>query len=269
MNPEPPAPTHGHRLGSATLYCERCGTVTEHRIFHVRGGRVAPTGGFAGVARCRECRWTHPFEAVPESRSALEVIVSEGGRSTRRSFSLQAPRPIEVGAALPEYPERVVVRRIDTIAGRSVPRASAQEVATVWATRDVGAVVKVSQIVGARTVPGRLVVPPETVFEVGTEFRLDGERLQVVGLRARGRTWRRPGDRFRAQEVQRVYGRRTVSPPAGSRDWRRGRGSPSSRTSSASRVSRSRSSPGVRRNRSSPRARTDRSGATVHRSSPR
>ena len=257
------------RLGSASLFCERCGTVTEHRIFRVRRGTPGSSGGFGGVARCRECRWTHPFEALPEARRSLDVIVSDGERSTRETWAAPRDQRVEVGSELPGFRERVVVRRIDPVAGPPVPSAVAGEVATVWATRDAGAVVRVSRIEGARTVPGRLVVPPETVFEVGGAFRFEQERLIVVALRARGHTWRRPGDRFRAADVQRVYARRTESPPAGSSPWRTGRVTPRSRTSSNSRADRSRSSPGVRRNRTSPRARTEASGATVHRSSPR
>ena len=269
MEPEANEPAATPRLASASLFCERCGTVTEHRIFHLRGGAPTPSGGFGGVARCRECRWTHPFEAHPEPTARIDVIVSDGERSARQPFDLPRASPLKVGELVPDFPERVVVRRIDLRAGRPTNGSRAAEVATVWATRESGTVVRISVQDGARTVPARIVVGPEKEFEVGGEFRLEHERLLVVALRARGYTWRRPGDRFRAAEVQRIYGRRTDSPPAGRSDWRSGRAIPSSRTSSTSRSDRSRSSPGFRRKRTAPRARTAGSGATVHRSSPR
>ena len=263
--PEPTPETAGH-LGSASLYCERCGRETLHRIFRVRRGTRVGARAVEGVARCRECRWTHPFESAPEERTEVSAIVSDGPRSVRRALSLPPDQILEVGSVLPGLDERAIVRRIDARNGRAVSRGRADEVSTLWAMRDAGAVVRVSVIDGATTHPGRIVVPPGTPFEVGGELAIEGVRMVIVALRARGRTWRLPGDAFPAGEVQRLYGRRIVRPPAGSSVWRRGRPMPRSRTSSSSRADRSRSSPGVRKTRTSPRARTAASGAAVHRS---
>lgn len=269
-SPEPEAPEEigsgpETRLGSARLYCEQCGEETPHRIFRVRRAAAEGRGTLSGVARCRRCRATHPFESRPQELTELQVIVSDGPRSTRQPLSLPPTERIRVGGPVPGPEEGLRVRRLDSRDGRPRTEADAREVATVWAARDSGAVVKVSVIDGAHTRPGRLVVPPETVFEVGGTATLDGERLEVTALRARGKTWRRPGDAFSAGEVQRLYGRRIARPPAGRRDWRSDRSMPSSRTSSSSRAERSRSSPGVRKTRTSPRARTAVSGASVQR----
>lgn len=90
-------------------------------------------------------------------------------------------------------------------------------------------------------------VPPDTPIEVGASLQLEERTVTVVGIRAKGSTWRRPGDRFVAGEVMRVYARREAMPPAGRSDWSRSREMPSSRTSSTSMSFRRRSSPGVRR----------------------
>jgi len=254
------------RLGSAVLYCETCGEETPHRIFRVRRPAGGGRGTLEGVARCRNCRTTHPFESRPEGRTELRLIVSDGPRSERRALHIAPETMIRVGAPLPGPEEGLLVRKVDAADGRVRGGGRADELRTVWATRDVGAVVKVSVIEGRRTTPERLVVPPETVFEVGGTVRVAGAPLTVTALRARGRTWRLPGDAFPASDVQRLYGRRTAIPPAGRSDWRSERSMPSSRTSSSSRTDRSRSSPGASSRRTSPRTRTDAGGATVHRS---
>lgn len=256
-------------IASAALFCERCGRTTVHRVFRVRRGSAAAGKGFAGVARCRECRWTHPFESTPPRASAVELIVSDGRTSVRRTLALPPHVEIAVGAPVPAIDERSIVRKIDGRSGRPLARAAASETATIWAVRDAGAVVKVSMIEGARTRTDRLVVDPGRRYQVGDPIRIGRAELTIVALRARGHTWRRPGDEFPAAEVERLYVRRTATPPAGSRAWRTERETPSSRARSTSTVARSRSSPGVTRQRTSPRARRADSGAAVHRSSSR
>jgi uncharacterized Zn finger protein len=266
---DPPGSSPGDapKILSAELFCDNCGRETPHRILRLDRSARPARGRVAGTARCRECRWTHPFESVAPTRVEVTQIVSEGHTSTRTRIALPAHRRVQVGTGLPDSPVPVLVRRIDTQEGQQVTSAVTDEIATVWVTRDVGAVVKVSLVLGRLTRTSRLVVPPETPFTVGDRVTVEGIRLEIVALRARGQTWRRPGDTFPAGDVQRLYGRRRVIPPAGRSDWRRVRETPSSLASSTSRAARSRSSPGVRSTRTAPRARTALGGAQVHRSS--
>jgi uncharacterized Zn finger protein len=255
------------QLHSARLRCEVCGTETPHRILHVeRGGSAG--GVVRGVARCRTCGVAHPFVSEPSSTSEFWLILSDGPRSERTRVALPSDRKVQVGTGLPEFTEPVEVHKIEDLRGRTISVGRVRDVRTIWAVRKGGPFVLFSLIQGRRTVPGRLPVEPETVLEVGAPVRLSGTSATIVGLRARNRTWRQPGDRFPAGEVQRVYARRGEIPPAGSRDWSSERETPRSRASSVSRTARSRSSPGVRRYRTSPRARTAATGATDHRSSP-
>ena len=254
------------RVLAATLYCEMCGDFTSHRILRIDPSRRDGLGTVRGTARCRACEWTHPFESRPPSRVKVAQIVSAGTSSERTQIELPSHVTVEVGSGVPGSDEPLRIRRIDTRTGAQANAASTDEVATLWVVRDEGAVVPVSILEGRITRPARLVVPPETTYEVGGRVTLEEGALEVVALRARGKTWRRPGDAFPAGEVQRLYARRTESPPAGRRDWRTGRGRPSSFESSTSRSPRSRSSPGVRRTRTSPRARTADAGAMVQRS---
>jgi len=255
-------------LLSATLHCDNCGRDTPHRILRIVARKGAAPGELRGIARCRECRWTHPFEVTGPSTVEVAQIVSEGPRSVRTRITLPRFRRVQVGSGVPDAPEPLLVHRIETHDGGSPSEAPAYEIATLWVTRNVGAVVPVSLVEGARTRTFRTTWPPETLLEVGARLKVERSEVLIVGLRAVGRTWRRPGDRFRALEVSRVYARRTEMPPAGRRDWRSGRAIPSSRASSTSRSERSRSGPGVSRTRTVPRRRTASGGAAVHRLSP-
>ncbi len=261
----------GHRtaeaLGSAELYCESCAGLTLHRIVRLERTGAASTT-LRGVARCRVCRWTHPFVSARAPSGAVEAIVSHGETSERRRVELAPGLRVKVGEPLGGSVDAAVVRRIDLWRGGRADDAPAREVRTVWLVDRGPPTVRLAVIEGARSTTERVALDPRTVLTVGGSIRARGGPVTVVGLRARQRTWRRPGDAFPASEVRVVYGRRTVSPPAGSSPWRRERGTPSSRASSTSRSARSRSSPGRRRNRTSPRARSAAGGATESRSSP-
>jgi uncharacterized Zn finger protein len=262
---EEPTPAVG-RLGAATLFCEHCGRATAHRILRVRPDS-AP-GAMRGIARCRECRFTHPFESVPPALAELRLIVSDGPKSESEVIRLPRLQRLGVDEELPRAATPVRIRRLEDHGGASVSSARAFELSAVWASRDEGAVVPVSIAEGARTFAARIRLPHGTRLAVGEQVVVESEPVEVVGLRANGRTWRRIGDAFPADEVDRVYGRRTAIPPAGRRAWSRERESPSSRARSVSIAARSRSSPGTRTTRSRPRARIADGGAAVQRVRP-
>lgn len=264
----PASPPVGPLLHSARIRCEVCGAETPHRILHLeRAGSPSRAAAVRGVARCRSCGFSHSFVSEAPRLEAAWLIISEGTRSERRRINLPADRKLQVGSGVPETDEALVIHKIDDRTGRAVPVARAREVATIWAVRDSGPFVPYSLIEGRITRAGRLTIAPETPLEVGTTVRLPTTSATIVGLRARNHTWRREGDRFPAGEVQRLYARRTVRPPAGNTDWSTARESPRSRESSTSMRARSRSSPGVRTARTAPRARMAGSGAAIHRSS--
>ncbi len=275
MDPEETAaepagePTSSARsaLGSGVLYCDNCGKDTPHRLLRVKPSVGAARTHVTGVARCRVCRFTHPFTSVRVAPVEVALIVSEGHQSGRRRLELPPASVLQVGSPIPDVPETLRVTKLDARDGRAVGAARASEVATVWAVRGDEAAVPVSIVVGARTTSRMLRVPPSTRLAVGETLDVEGDRIAIVGLRARGHTWRLEGDAFEAAEVQRVYGRRMLSPPAGNSDWRSDRERPRSRASSTSFAARSRSSPGVRRTATVPRAATAGGGAATHRSS--
>ncbi len=255
-------------LGSGLLFCDNCGAETPHRLL-----RVKPTSGpsptnVAGTARCRVCRWTHPFTSTRETPVEVAMIVSDRGRSDRRRVALPGRRVVRIGETVTEATVPLRITRIEVSSGRSAASSPVSEVRALWAIRADETLVPVSVVDGARTSSRLLRVPPSARLEIGATLTLDGDRVVIVGLRARGRTWRVVGDGFAAEEVRRAYGRRMLRPPAGRRDWRTDRGTPVSRTSSTSAAARSRSAPGVRRNATFPRAATAPGGAVTHRSTP-
>lgn len=266
MNDQPPSTG---ALGTARLYCESCGEETLHRILRVDRGAAGPHPRVVrGVARCRECRWTHPFESSRAETVPLEVVVSKGALSERRHVEVSPSEAIRVDGPVPGVEPPATVRRIDLKDGARAPEAVARAVATVWATVNEPRQVRVAVLEGGRSSTERVVVPPRARWTVGDELRLPTGVVTIVALRARHRTWRRPGDAFPAEEVEVVYGRRSDRPPAGRSTWRRVRVNPSSRASSISRSPRSRSSPGVRRKRTVPSDRRAAAGATHTYSSP-
>jgi uncharacterized Zn finger protein len=250
-------------LASATLYCESCGRETPHRVLRVDRTPHAPGAVLSGVARCRECRRTHPFESLATATVDRVLIVSSGAESKRSSVRIPRHARLEVDRELPGADPPVRIRKLELANGGSRRTAVASEVATVWGVRDTGAVVRVSLVEGARTRPAVVRLPHGTELEVGAELNVEGTRTEIVALRAAGHTWRRPGDRFPSERVDRAYVRRTAMPPAGRSDWSRSRESPSSEAREASRSSRSRSSPGIRVTRRAPRARSADGGADV------
>lgn len=259
-----PAPIH-----SGTLYCENCGKSTEHRILAVprRASGSAPTS-LSGVARCRICHWTHPFRSARSARVVFDEILSEGPRSARRTRSMAPDDLVEVGIRLPGVYPPLRVLRIDRRDGSRPAAAVARAIATLWVARDDGAVVPVSFVEGRRTRSVRLSYDPTQRLEVGATLESEGRSYRIAGLRARGQTWRLEGDGFPAGEVDRVYAKRTLSPPAGNIAWSRDRGSPNLSASSISRSARVRSSPGRSRARSSPRRSSALGGATLHNRDP-
>ena len=237
------------QVHAARLRCDNCRRVTVHRIVRWDPRSTGPAKRWNGLARCRECGWTHPFEVVRAPEKELDLIVSRGAVSERRRIRLPVSNKLAVGTLVPGEDPPLEVRRIAGIDGESVREARVSNVETVWVVPPLEHRLAVSVAEGGRTHSFRWVVKPDTAVVVGEPFAGEGGTVWVVAFRSRGRTWRRPGDRAPAGEVQRLYGRRTVSPPAGRSDWRRGRGTPSSLESSTSRSPRRRSSPGVKRTR--------------------
>jgi len=266
---EPSEPPVGAAVHSATIFCDTCGTETEHRILRIDPrGSGRPDRAIAGIARCRVCRSTHAFRSEPPDLWEVAEVVSEGRVSHRGIRRLPRSTRIEVGADVPETDPPRTIHGIDLLDGRRVRSARLEDVRTIWVTINRGAVVPVSIIEGRRTRSVRMECPADRLLEVGGPLELEGLELRIVAVRAQGRTWKVPGDKFQASQVVRAYARRTLSPPAGSMPWRRERGSPSSRASSISRSARSRSSPGVRTNRAPPGRTNASGGATVQSSSP-
>ncbi len=254
-------------LGSAVVFCENCGRETPHRILRLdRAGRGARRA-LGGIARCRSCRWTHPFVSVAAERAEVEAIISSGPTSERVQLKLPANEPLEVGAPLPGRRAEARIRKIELRAGGETSSAPARQVRTAWAVEETSRRLRIAILSGARSTTERIPQTAGLRLGVGTLLRLPSGPVTIVALRAHGHTWRRPGDEFPAEAVQVAYGRRTVRPPAGRSPWSRVRGTPSSRASSTSRSARSRSSPGASRKRTVPRARTASGGATDRNSS--
>ena len=189
-DPEADAPESprgpGPRVFAATLYCEMCDRTTPHRILRMDPVRKSGRRRVQGTARCRVCQWTHRFESREPGRVEVARIVSDGKISVRSRVELPAHLHVQVGSGIPGSDEAFRVLRIDTRDGHRVRSALTEEIATLWAVRDAGAVVPVSIVEGRFTRTVRLVVPRETEFEVGGRSTVEGTPLRIVTLRAPG-----------------------------------------------------------------------------------
>jgi len=247
-SPTPPKNPAAAALHSARLPCEVCGAETPHRILHLEGRGPGPKASVVrGVARCRTCGLSHPFVSTVPTTADVWLIVSDGPRSERKRITLPADRKLQLGTGVPESSEPLEIHKLEDRAGKPLSVGRVRDVHTVWTVRKSGPNVLYSLVEGRRTQAGRLPIAPGTMLEVGSTIQLPTTVATIVGLRARSQTWRQPGDRFAAEEVQRVYARRGERPPAGSSDWSNDRDTPRSFASSTSRAARSRSSPGDRR----------------------
>ncbi len=265
MEKESPAVPGRASLGTARLFCETCREETLHRILRVDAGSGRRSVG--GVARCRVCRWTHPFLSARPSQARVELIISVGPTTVRRPVEVPTTATLRVGEPVPGGPADTVVRRLDLHGGSPAAEAFAREVRTAWLAAGGPPRIRVAVVEGARSHTELVEATPGLRLEVGGVLRLERGLAAITALRARQQTWRRLGDAFPAEEVSVVYARRTVRPPAGNSPWRRERGTLMPAASSRSAASRDRSSPGVRRNRTAPRARIAAGGATESSSS--
>lgn len=254
----------------ATIWCESCGEETPHRILRLDPRRRGVGPPVSGIARCQSCRLTHPFVSIPHRPLLVETVVSDGARSERRTTELEPGATLRIGDTVSSAGTPLRITRLEAKAGVRVRgELPARDLLRIWGSRQVEPMVRVALVEGRRSRTIKVPVSGLPRLEVGATFRLGEASLVVSALRARGRTWRRPGDGFPAEEVSVLYARRIDRPPAGRSRWSTERETPSSRTSSSSRSPRSRSSPGATRTRTRPRARTADGGAAVHRSSSR
>lgn len=229
-----------HRRGSSTarvsvleLPCPSCGEKLRHRVLHVKGGSPGAEGGGApgrleGIARCARCHTAHPFLLEAKQLRAVPVIVSEGPESFREEVPLPEDRTLELDGTLRVSGRPVRITRIEGPMARNLHRARPSQVVAVWTVPTDELTLRVSLVEGARTRSFHLTVKGDQELRVGDQFRVEGETVEITGLRARGRTYRELGDVLPAREVQRIYGRSTRTPPGGRSAWRRSREMPRS-----------------------------------------
>ncbi len=206
---KPPAPIH-----SLSLRCPACGEESPHRVLHVSAYRAA--GYLAGIARCGQCRHSHPFE-VRTPHNTVHVVVSDGARS--RETRIEAPaRRYSPGDILDVEGKRARVTRVEYPSEGPRPPALRAIPSTVWATIEGPARVKVSLSAGPKTIPLTTEVPREQVLRVGEILSVGGRPLRIYAIRVGLRTYDLEGYEAPAGKVVRVYARSARTPPPGRRD---------------------------------------------------
>lgn len=221
------------RIHVLDLPCPTCGETLRHRVLHVKEGaggtsaRGAP-GPLEGIARCAKCHTSHPFVLRPRRLQRVSVIVSEGPESVRKVIELPADRLLELDGTLRVGGRPVRIARIEGSMARNLPRALPSRIVALWTVPTDELHLRLSVIEGARTRPFHLMVRGDQEIRVGDVVRLEGEEIEITGIRGRGRTFQDPGESLPAREVQRIYARSARSPPGGKRAWSRSREMPRS-----------------------------------------
>jgi len=129
-------PASGGALGTARLYCESCSEETVHCILRVDRGAVGPwPKAVRGIARCRTCRWTHPFESSRAETVALEVVVSKGAANERRLVRGGPYETLRVDERVPGLDPSGTVRRIDLKDGTRASTREPRERFPTWYER--------------------------------------------------------------------------------------------------------------------------------------
>ncbi|MDE1819815.1 MAG: hypothetical protein KGJ23_02355 [Euryarchaeota archaeon] len=217
------------RLNILELPCPNCGEVLRHRVLHVKGHAKAPAPGtLEGIARCMRCHTSHPFGVSPRVLDRVSVMVSEGPQSLRSHVDLPADRVLDLEGTLRVDGRPVRIARIEGREARNLPRARPRDIVALWTVPTDELHLRLSVVEGARTRPLHLLVPGRHELRVGDVLEVEGENIEITGLRGRGRTFHDPGAMLPAREVQRIYGRTARTPPGGKRAWSRSRETPRS-----------------------------------------
>ncbi|MCI4323616.1 MAG: hypothetical protein L3K03_06320 [Thermoplasmata archaeon] len=264
--PEAVAPSGSPGVQAAILPCEICQESTPHRI--LRMDPQSRRGARSGIARCRQCQTTHPFDVPVPTDVRVRTIISRGVHSEKKWTDVPRGRRLQLGTGLHGSEEGLVIQRLELPGGRSVSTARSDTVETVWLAAPRPSTIPISVHERGWTQSLRLRVEGHPPIEVGASLRVGAYWFRVVAVRARRQTWNHVGDVLPAEEVDRIYARPTTNPPPGNNRWSSEREMPNSRARSDSTPGRSRSSPGRTTARRVPRDRNDEGGAADQRDSP-
>ncbi len=188
------------------LYCEGCEEETPHRILR---GKLGPTmeSGFDGTVQCVPCRNIHSAHIDMEKPITVHTIVSERGRSEKRTIELFPKEIIEVGDEMMWDDHNLLVTAIES-ENRRVEKAEASSVSCIWFKLYDTVIIKVAIVQGANTKSETLEAAPEEEFAVGDLLDFGRNKVVVTKIKTPKNMVYREGSPVQARNVRRVYSKR-------------------------------------------------------------
>jgi len=196
----PPAPL----IHSLTIPCPACGKTTLHRVLHIRAFR--PRALLAGVARCSVCRTSHQFEIAAKERD-VKLILSDGPVSQALSFAFDANHRVARDDIIEVQGKKFRIVRVETMKSPSVHSAAVNDIKALWAVSAELVAVKISLAQGRTTIPLQVNLPPGLQLSVGDRIKVEGKKLQIYGIKLRGKSSTVKKGGGPAESILRIYAR--------------------------------------------------------------
>jgi len=187
--------------GALYLECETCEDLTLHEVVH---GKVSGKK-LELQLRCKECN-TKTFQVREEvEMSTVNVVISDGERSSKTSVEIESDEVLMVGDELLVDGLPVQIRGIEVGTDLRVNSSRVTEIETLWTVKFDKVVVKFSINMGHRTKAGSQIAAPDEEYTVG-------EMVEVAGVEAvihRIKTWDKVMQfgSAEARDIRRIYGR--------------------------------------------------------------
>lgn len=208
------------------LECPECEDETLHEVLKGRGSSRAGGLRLSALVKCQQCGTIRTVEVTEQAERAVKAVLSDEGRSTRCTISLDPGSVISVGDVImlggtgasgagddeaggdgvstPEEGLPCLVTAIE-VKTRRVPRAKASTAETVWLKRYDKVKVKISVNTGRKTISREIWAAPDEQFEIGDVVSAGDMKLLVHSLNTGGRRLKRGS--ASARDIRRIYGR--------------------------------------------------------------
>jgi uncharacterized Zn finger protein len=192
------------QIHSLTIPCPGCGQNTLHRVLHIRAFR--PRATLSGVARCSVCKTSHQFDIAAKERD-VKLILSDGPVSQPLTLALDANHRVRRDDVLEVQGKKLRVVRVETAKYASAGSAEVKDIKALWAISSELVSVKISLAMGPKTVPLQVNLPPGLQLSVGDKIKVEGKKLQIYGIRLRGKNITAKDGGGPAAGIQRIYAR--------------------------------------------------------------
>jgi len=217
------------------LECPECEDETLHEVLKGRGSERAGGVRLSALVKCGECGTIRTVEIKEDAERSVNAVLSDEGRSTRCTVSLDPSSVVSVGDIImigggdeagsgeddgedggrendgdndrlstPDEGMPGLITAIE-VKTRRVPRAKASTADTLWLRRYDKVKVKVSVNTGRKTISRELWAAPDEQFEIGDVISAGDMKVLVHSMNTGSRKLKRGS--AAARKIRRIYGR--------------------------------------------------------------